>query len=61
MVFRDMMNCSNAIVLEETTACVFRVEGGVKSQKTDIDITLRTSDVRSRNLFKIISHYCLSK
>jgi len=55
------MTCSNAIVLEETAASIFRVESVVKSQKTDIDYTLRTSDIRSRNLLKLISYYCVSK
>jgi len=61
LIFRDVINCSNAIVLDETAASVFKVEGGVKSQKTDIDYTLRTSDVRSRNLLMLISYYCVSK
>lgn len=61
MVFRNVMTCSNVIVLGETAASIFRVEGGVKAKKTVVDITLRTSEIRSRNLFKIISHYCVSK
>ena len=61
VIFRDVMTCSNAIVLEETAASFFRVESVMKSQKTDIDYTLRTSDVRSKNLFKLICYYCVSK
>jgi hypothetical protein len=55
VIFRDVMTRSYAIVLEETAASIFRVESVVKSQKTDIDYTLRTSDVRRRNLFKPIT------
>jgi len=61
VIVRDVMTCSNAIVLEETAASIFRVESVVKSQKTDIDYALRTSDIGSRNLFKLISYYCVSK
>ena len=61
VIFRDVMTCSNAIVLEETAASVSRVESVVKSQKTDIDYALRTLDIRSRNLLKLISYYCVSK
>jgi hypothetical protein len=61
VIFRDVMTCSNAIVLRETAASILRVESVVKSQKTDIDYTFRTSDVRSRNLFKLIGYYWVRK
>jgi len=40
LIFRDVINCSNAIVLDETATSIFRVEGGVKSPRRLILITL---------------------